>query len=58
LPGKPVVAVKLSRTAVTDAGLEELPAFKKITTPSLNKRHMTDAGVRELQKPLPKCKIQ
>ena len=43
---------------MTDAGLKELKDLKQLTTLSLGGPKVTDAGVKELQAALPKCKIQ
>jgi hypothetical protein len=50
-PGKPVVAVGLRQTQVTNAGLKEL------TARDLSLTQVTDAAVKELRKVLPKCKV-
>jgi internalin A len=42
---------------VTDAGLKDLKELKNLTTLYLINTKVTDAGVAELQKTLPKCKI-
>jgi hypothetical protein len=55
--GKPVVAVNLGGTKVTDAGLKELAPLKNLTELYLTGTKVTDAGVKELQKALPKCQI-
>jgi hypothetical protein len=47
-PGKPVVAVDLSSTPVTDAGLKELAVLKQLRTLSLRGTPVTDAGLKEL----------
>jgi internalin A len=47
-PGKPVVAVDLEGTPVTDAGLKKLATLKNLSTPSLLRTHVTDAGLKEL----------
>ena len=56
-PGKPVIAVTLSGTEVTDAGLKELAALKNLTTLHLGHTQVTDAGLKELQQALPRCEI-
>ena len=56
-PGKPVTAVNLSFTQVTDAELKELAPLKSLTTLYLCGTQVTDAGIKELQKALPKCRI-
>jgi Leucine-rich repeat (LRR) protein len=43
---------------VTDADLKELAHLKNLTTLNLSFTKVTDAGVRELQKALPKCSIR
>jgi len=57
-PGKPVVAVDLSRTRVTDVELKELKELKALTKLDLHRANVTDAGVKDLQAALPKCKIE
>jgi internalin A len=47
-PGKPVVAVNLYGTKMTDADLKELTALKGLTTLRLGSTKVTDAGLREL----------
>jgi hypothetical protein len=42
---------------VTDAGLKVLAGLKGLQTLHVNDTKVTDAGVRELQKALPNCKI-
>src|SRR5947209_6639917 len=49
LPGKPVIAVNLAGTQVTDAGLKELKDLKQLTTLSLWGTKVTDAGLKELK---------
>src|SRR5262249_44844721 len=49
LPGKPVVGVVLSNTAVTDAGLKELKELKNLVFLSLSDTGVTDAGLKELK---------
>ena len=48
LPSKPVVAVVLGRTTVTDMGLKELVSLKNLSTLDLGKTKVTDAGLKEL----------
>ena len=56
--GKPVIVVDLTNTKVTDAGLKELAGLKSLQTLRLSgTAGVTDAGVAELQKALPKCKV-
>src|SRR5438552_2461631 len=57
LPGKPVIGVNLGGAKVTDAGLKELKDLKKLTLLWLRDTKVTDAGVADLQKALPACKI-
>jgi hypothetical protein len=42
---------------VTDAGLKELAPLKGLTELYLSRTKATDAGVKELKKALPECKI-
>src|SRR5215510_11853533 len=49
LPGKPVVAVDLGSTTVTDAGLKELKELKTLQSLSLSRTKVTDAGLKELK---------
>ena len=56
IPGKPVTGVNLYRTHVTDAGLKELAALKKLTSLGLNRTKVTDAGLKELA-PLKNLKL-
>jgi hypothetical protein len=49
----------LQETKVTDAGLKELAGLKGLQELHLRGcREVTDAGVAELQKALPDCKIR
>ncbi len=50
LPGKPVVEVNLASTAVTDAGLKQLAAFKSLSVLDLRNTAITDAGLKEIGK--------
>ena len=43
---------------MTDAGLKELAPLKNLTSLNLSDTKVTDAGVKELQKALPNCKIK
>src|SRR5438552_3649349 len=51
-------APALDETKVTDAGLKDLAAFKSLTRLNLENSLVTDAGVEELKKALPKCTIK
>jgi hypothetical protein len=42
---------------VTDAGLAHLKALTNLTQLSLDGTQVTDAGVADLRKALPKCKV-
>jgi hypothetical protein len=42
---------------VTDAGLKELAQIQGLTILDIRHTKLTKAGVAELQKALPKCKI-
>ena len=48
----------LAYTMVTDVGLKELVALKNLTYLALRGTKVTDTGKDELQKALPKCKIE
>jgi hypothetical protein len=50
-------ALNLSGWKITDAGLVHLKGLTKLETLSLNFTKVTDAGVADLQKALPNCKI-
>ena len=52
-----VTFMNLCDTRLTDAGVKELFPLKNLTTLFLSSKGVTDAGVGELQKALPKCKI-
>jgi hypothetical protein len=56
-PGKPVVRVSLALKKVTDAELKNLAALKNLTALGLIRTKLTGAGLKELQKALPKCNI-
>ena len=47
-PGKPVVAVNLTFTKVTDAGLKELADSRALQELDLHGTKVTDAGLKEL----------
>jgi hypothetical protein len=57
LPGKPVVALYLGSSAVTDAGLKHVAALKSLQVLYLTRTKVTDVGCEELRKALPKCQI-
>jgi internalin A len=42
---------------VTDTSLKELKELKQLTLLNLKRTQVTDAGVAELKKALPKCQI-
>ena len=46
--GKPVVAVLLSHTQVTDAGLKELAPLTELQALHLRRTQVTNAGLKEL----------
>ena len=48
-PGKPVVAVNLIATEITDAGMKELKELKSLQTLELHETKVTDAGMKELK---------
>ena len=49
----------LVETKITDAGLKELAKLQQLTSLDLRYcKQITDAGVAELKKALPKCKIE
>ena len=47
----------LGDTKTTDAGLKEVAKLQQLSCLLLNRAQITDAGVVELQKALPKCSI-
>jgi len=47
----------LSNTQITDAGLKEVAKMKQLIVLILDDTKVTKAGVAQLQKALPKCKI-
>jgi hypothetical protein len=48
LPGKPVIEVHLSFSAVTDVGLKELAPLENLTALFLLRTEVTDTGLKEL----------
>ena len=42
---------------ITDRGIKELAALKELKTLSLSRTGVTNKGVAELQKAIPKCRI-
>lgn len=48
-PGKPVVAVVLNFTELTDAGLTELSVLRNLTSLDLTRTQVTDQGLKELK---------
>lgn len=55
---KNLTVLSLGETKVTDVGLKELAAHKELTSLNLFRTKVTDVGVTDLQKALPKCKIE
>jgi hypothetical protein len=53
-----VVALDLTGTEMTDAGLKELKELKNLLSLNLRATRVTDAGSAELQNALPKLKIR
>jgi hypothetical protein len=47
----------LSETQVSDAGIKHLAGLNKLDSLDLRGTRATAAGVAELQKALPKCKV-
>ena len=52
-----VWSLALSRTKITDAGLKEVAKLQQLKILWLQDPQITDAGVTELKKALPKCEI-
>ena len=52
-----VVEINLMRTQITDEGLVHLKALTRLQDLSFGRNKITDAGVADLQKALPNCKI-
>src|ERR1700693_1879482 len=48
-PSKPVVAVDLNGTKITDAGLKQLKELKELRELNLADTKITDAGLKELK---------
>ncbi len=48
-PGKPVVAVILQDTKVTDSGLNDLKDLNSLRALDLSGTNVTDAGLKELK---------
>lgn len=55
---KGLTKLNLDRTNVTDLGMKEIIQLKRLTRLDLNQTGVTDAGIAELQKALPKCRIE
>ena len=53
-----VVAVNLTVTRVTDAGLVHLKGLTNLKNLGLSNTKITRAGIAELQKALPNCEIE
>ena len=50
--------LELDYTKITDAGIKQVAKLQNLTGPSVALQHkITDAGVAELKKALPKCSI-
>jgi internalin A len=49
-PGRPVIAVDLSRTPVTDAKLKELEDLRELQVLDLSRTAVTDRGVTNLKR--------
>ena len=54
---KCVIKVFLSKTEVTDAGLEHIKGLTKLEMLDLRKTRVTDEGVKRLEEGLPDCLI-
>ena len=54
----PLKGLDLSRTQVTDAGLEHLKGLTKLQSLDLRGTQATDEGAKKLQQALPNCKIE
>jgi hypothetical protein len=55
---KTITGLNLEFTHATDVGLKEISQLEGLRTLYLWGAKVTDAGVTELQKALPKCKIE
>jgi hypothetical protein len=56
-PGTPVVGVDLSGTEITDAGLAHLKGLTTLKTLHLFRTRVSDAGVTEFHRVMPKVKM-
>lgn len=56
-PGRPVIRVRLGGTEVTDAGLKNLAPLKGLRTLNISYTKVTNKGVTQLRKALPRCVI-
>ncbi|MFH1918384.1 MAG: AAA family ATPase [Planctomycetota bacterium] len=56
-PGRPILQVNLLGTEVTDAHLVHLKGLTSLRELYFNNTQVTDAGVNELKKALPNCRI-
>ena len=57
LPLSKLKELAIFDSPVTDAGLKEVATMKQLTEIDLQNLKVTKAGIAELQKALPKCKI-
>jgi hypothetical protein len=57
-PERPIIGVDFNGAQVTDTGLKELPSLKSLQFLSLHATQVTDVGVVESRKVLPKCYIR
>ena len=56
-PDRPVFGVSLAKTQVTRATLEQLKGLPSLGQLSLDNTQVTDAGVLDLKKALPKLRV-